>query len=62
MPDYNPVMRARPLTTIDVLSNGRLCVGLGLGWNKEEMDATGGDIRNEGLRPMSFPPKYGQRY
>ena len=41
MPYYNPVVLARRLTTIDVLSNGRLCVGLGLGWSKDEMDATG---------------------
>jgi alkanesulfonate monooxygenase SsuD/methylene tetrahydromethanopterin reductase-like flavin-dependent oxidoreductase (luciferase family) len=30
MPYRNPVVLARRLTTIDVLSNGRLCVGLGL--------------------------------
>ena len=43
MPYHNPVVLARRLTTIDVLSNGRLCVGLGLGWSKDEMDATGAD-------------------
>jgi methylphosphotriester-DNA--protein-cysteine methyltransferase len=37
----NPVTLARRLTTIDFLSNGRLRVGLGLGWSKDEMDATG---------------------
>jgi alkanesulfonate monooxygenase SsuD/methylene tetrahydromethanopterin reductase-like flavin-dependent oxidoreductase (luciferase family) len=38
---HNPVVLARRLATLDVLANGRLCVGLGLGWNKDEMDATG---------------------
>ncbi len=31
IPYYNPVMLARRLTTLDVLSGGRLRVGLGLG-------------------------------
>ena len=34
IPYYNPVTLARRLTTIDVLSNGRLRVGLGLGWSQ----------------------------
>jgi probable F420-dependent oxidoreductase len=41
MPYYNPVVLARRLSTIDVLSNGRLRVGLGLGWSKDEMEASG---------------------
>jgi alkanesulfonate monooxygenase SsuD/methylene tetrahydromethanopterin reductase-like flavin-dependent oxidoreductase (luciferase family) len=44
MPYYNPVTLARCLTTIDVLSNGRLRVGLGLGWSQDEMDATNADM------------------
>src|SRR5882724_11422316 len=44
IPYYNPVMLARRLTTLDYLSNGRLRVGLGLGWSKDEVDATGGDF------------------
>ena len=54
MPYYNPVMLARRLTTLDVLSNGRLCVGLGLGWNKDEMDATGADITKRGALADEF--------
>jgi alkanesulfonate monooxygenase SsuD/methylene tetrahydromethanopterin reductase-like flavin-dependent oxidoreductase (luciferase family) len=48
IPYYNPVMLARRLTTIDYLSNGRLRVGLGLGWSKDEMDATGADMKQRG--------------
>ena len=54
IPYYNPVMLARRLTTIDFLSNGRLLVGLGLGWSKDEMDATGGDMTKRGAVADEF--------
>jgi probable F420-dependent oxidoreductase len=56
MPYHNPVVLARRLTTLDVLSNGRLCVGLGLGWNKDEMDATGADMKKRGALADEFLP------
>ncbi|MBZ5683997.1 MAG: LLM class F420-dependent oxidoreductase [Acidobacteriia bacterium] len=56
MPYHNPVVLARRLTALDVLSNGRLCVGLGLGWSKDEMDATGADITKRGARADEFLP------
>ena len=54
LPYYNPVMLARRLTTIDFLSNGRLRVGLGLGWSKDEMDASGADMRKRGAMADEF--------
>jgi len=54
IPYYNPVMLARRLTTIDNLSNGRLRVGLGLGWSQDEMDATGADMKQRGARADEF--------
>jgi probable F420-dependent oxidoreductase len=56
MPYHNLVVLARRLTTLDVLSNGRLCVGLGLGWNKDEMDATGADMTKRGALADEFLP------
>jgi probable F420-dependent oxidoreductase len=56
IPYYNPVTLARRLTTIDILSGGRLCVGLGLGWSKDEMDATGSDITKRGALADEFLP------
>jgi probable F420-dependent oxidoreductase len=54
IPYYNPVTLARRLTTIDVLSNGRLRVGLGLGWSKDEMDASGADMKQRGAMADEF--------
>jgi probable F420-dependent oxidoreductase len=54
IPYHNPVTLGRRLTTIDFLSNGRLRVGLGLGWSKDEMDATGADMRRRGAMADEF--------
>src|SRR3954454_4860208 len=46
---YEPVHLARLLTTLDVLSDGRLDVGMGIGWMKDEHDiARGADWRRRG--------------
>ena len=50
LPWYSPVLLARRLTTLDVLSNGRLRVGVGVGWSKDEYDAAGTEWGNRGKR------------
>jgi probable F420-dependent oxidoreductase len=54
IPFYNPVTLARQLTTLDVLSGGRLRVGIGLGWSKDEYDATGASMKIRGKRADEF--------
>ena len=54
IPYYNPVMLARRLTTLDVLSNGRLRLGLGQGWSKDEFDAVGASMKERGRRADEF--------
>ena len=54
IPYYNPVMLARRLTTLDFLSKGRLRVGLGLGWNKDEVDAVAADFKQRGAMADEF--------
>ena len=54
IPYYNPVILARRLSTIDQLSGGRLRLGLGLGWSKDEMDATGANMKDRGARADEF--------
>jgi alkanesulfonate monooxygenase SsuD/methylene tetrahydromethanopterin reductase-like flavin-dependent oxidoreductase (luciferase family) len=41
VPQRHPVLTAKMLATIDVLSAGRLIVGCGVGWLKEEFEAAG---------------------
>jgi probable F420-dependent oxidoreductase len=54
MPFHNPVLVARQLTTLDVLSGGRLRVGLGQGWSKDEYEATGAALDRMGARADEF--------
>src|SRR5205085_8398390 len=41
LPYRNPVFTAKSLATIDVLSRGRVTVGVGVGWLEEEFQALG---------------------
>ena len=41
LPHRPPVLTAKMLATIDVLSGGRLVVGCGVGWMREEFEALG---------------------
>lgn len=50
VPYYNPVMLARRLTTIDILSKGRLALGIGLGWSEDEYEAAGVPWAKRGKR------------
>ena len=51
-----PVPLAQRLATIDQMSRGRLIVGLGVGWNAEEHEASGTDITERGRRIDDFIP------
>jgi probable F420-dependent oxidoreductase len=50
LPYYNPVLLARHLATIDVLSGGRLSVAFGLGWSPDEFEAVGVAMDDRGRR------------
>ncbi|GAM97749.1 hydride transferase 1 [alpha proteobacterium U9-1i] len=42
LPEHNPINLAKQLATLDADSNGRLSVGVGVGWNRQEMEVMGG--------------------
>jgi probable F420-dependent oxidoreductase len=50
LPWYNPVLLARRLTTLDILSRGRLRVGFGIGWSPDEYEAAGATWQDRGKR------------
>jgi probable F420-dependent oxidoreductase len=54
LPFYAPLVLAKALTSIDVLSAGRLDVGLGLGWNPDEFRAAGASMERRGARADEF--------
>jgi probable F420-dependent oxidoreductase len=41
LPHRNPLLAAKMLSTLDVLSNGRVLAGVGVGWLEEEFQALG---------------------
>ena len=49
VPHRNPVFNAKALATIDVLSGGRVTVGIGVGWMEEEFKAlAAADFKHRG--------------
>ena len=41
VPHRNPIIAAKSLATLDYLSGGRLIIGVGVGWMREEFEAVG---------------------
>jgi probable F420-dependent oxidoreductase len=54
MPYYTPVVLAKQLATLDRVSGGRLDVGLGVGWSRDEYDAVGVPYDKRGRRADEF--------
>lgn len=53
-PYYPPALLAKALATIDRLSGGRLDVGIGVGWLREEFEAVGAPYERRGARVEDF--------
>lgn len=50
---HDPVMLAKALATGDMLSGGRLTVGLGVGGREEDYNAVGADLSSQTMRGMA---------
>jgi alkanesulfonate monooxygenase SsuD/methylene tetrahydromethanopterin reductase-like flavin-dependent oxidoreductase (luciferase family) len=51
---HNPVKLARRFATLDVLSQGRMISGLGIGWSKDEYQVSGIPFKDRGKRADEF--------
>jgi probable F420-dependent oxidoreductase len=51
---YTPIMLAKQLATLDRVSRGRLDVGLGIGWSRDEYEASGVSYERRGRRGDEF--------
>ncbi|MGH3257204.1 MAG: LLM class flavin-dependent oxidoreductase [Streptosporangiaceae bacterium] len=54
LPFVSPAYLAKQATTVDVLSGGRLDLGLGIGWMPEEFTVTGASTARRGARTEEF--------
>jgi probable F420-dependent oxidoreductase len=54
LPQRNPVVLAKELASVDVLSNGRLIFGLGAGYLRPEFDAIGASFGDRGARTDEY--------
>jgi probable F420-dependent oxidoreductase len=54
LPFVSPAYLAKQATTVDVLSGGRLDLGLGIGWMPEEFAATGASMARRGARAEEY--------
>lgn len=54
LPQRNPLILAKELASLDRLSGGRLEIGIGMGWVKEEADALGTCFENRGRRADEY--------
>ena len=54
LPEHNPVLVAKQAATLDVLSAGRLTLGVGIGWSAEEFAALGVPFARRGERTAEY--------
>jgi probable F420-dependent oxidoreductase len=54
LPFVSPAYLAKQATTVDILSGGRLDLGLGIGWMPEEFALTGASMARRGARAAEY--------
>jgi alkanesulfonate monooxygenase SsuD/methylene tetrahydromethanopterin reductase-like flavin-dependent oxidoreductase (luciferase family) len=54
LPEHNPVVTAKQAATLDVLSGGRLALGVGIGWSADEFAALGVPFAGRARRTAEY--------
>jgi probable F420-dependent oxidoreductase len=54
LPEHNPLLVAKQSASLDVLSGGRLTLGVGVGWSREEFAALGVPFARRGARTADY--------
>ena len=54
LPQRNPLIAAKEIASLDRLSNGRLDLGIGVGWLREEFEALGVPFQARGARTDEY--------
>lgn len=54
LPQHSPVVAAKQIATLDYMSDGRILLGIGVGWLKEEFDAIGVPFEARGRRTDEY--------
>jgi probable F420-dependent oxidoreductase len=54
LPEHNPVLLAKQAASLDVLCGGRLTLGVGVGWSREEFASLGIPFARRGKRAAEY--------
>ncbi len=54
LPQHNPVICAKQVATLDYMSGGRVILGIGVGWLREEFEALGVPFAERGARTEEY--------
>jgi probable F420-dependent oxidoreductase len=54
LPEHNPVVVAKQAASLDGLSGGRLTLGVGVGWSREEFDALAVPFEHRAARTAEY--------
>jgi probable F420-dependent oxidoreductase len=54
LPQHNPILVAKQAASLDVLSKGRVVLGIGIGWSSEELAALGIPFRDRARRNREY--------
>ena len=54
LPQHNPVVVAKQIATLDLMSGSRVLLGIGVGWMREEFDVIGASFDDRAARSVEY--------